>query len=530
VPPLIAAATLHHLLDTGSTLALLDVRELGEYDAAHIPGASCLPRRLIELRASRLVPCPGVQVVVCDDDERRARLAARTLEKMGYARVAVLEGGVNRWASLDLPIEQGWNVPGKDFGEKVQVRHQVPTLEATDLKRRLDAGEAVVIVDTRTAEEYRKASIPGARCVPGGELALRIADIAGNDGRDTAVVVHCAGRPRAILAAHLLHRMGMRNVFSLRNGISGWVLAGLELERGAARVELPSPSAEALAAATSFAHRLAEEDGVRYLTPEQLEARLATPGECRYLVDVRTEPEFAAGHIPGFWWFPGGQTVLQADDVVAVRNAAIVFCCDGLVRSTVAASWYRQMGFPNVYAVRGGTSAWTASGRPLEQRAPETMPFGMDEARRRTRTVEPRELHRSLTADDRAVVFVDTSREFAAGHVPGARWILRSVLELQARSLLADPAKPVVVTDADGRSAPLAALTLGELGYQDVSVLAGGMAAWRAEAGLPLELGLTGVMAPPEDVVPTGADRPPHQMINYLRWEEALGLKYEAPA
>jgi rhodanese-related sulfurtransferase len=525
MPSLIAAATLQHLLETGSTLALLDVRELGEYDAAHIPGASCLPRRLIEFRLARLVPCTGVQVAVCDDDERRARLAAQTVERMGYARVAVLDGGVNRWASLDLPIEQGWNVPGKDFGEKVQVRHQVPTLEATELKRRLDAGEALIIVDTRTAEEYRKACIPGARCVPGGELPLRIADIGLNEGRDKTVVVHCAGRPRAILAAHILSRMGMRNVFSLRNGISGWVLAGLQLERGADRVDMPAPSGQALAAATSFADRLAEEDGVRYLSPEQLEARMAAPGECRYLVDVRTEPEFAAGHIPGFWWFPGGQTVLQADDVVAVRNATIVFCCDGLVRSTVAASWYRQMGFENVYAVRGGTSAWSASGRPLEQRGPETMPFGTDEARRRTRTVAPRELHRSLADGDRAVIFVDTSREFAAGHVPGSRWILRSVLELQVGSVVADSARPVVVTDADGRSAPLAAVALSDLGYQDVSVLAGGMAAWRAEAGLPVERGLTGVMVPPDDVVPTGADRPAHQMINYLRWEEALGLK-----
>ena len=51
----------------------------------------------------RLVPCRGVQVVVCDDTGRRAALAARTLERMGYRRVAVLEGGVNRWASQNRP-------------------------------------------------------------------------------------------------------------------------------------------------------------------------------------------------------------------------------------------------------------------------------------------------------------------------------------------------------------------------------------------------------------------------------------------
>jgi len=45
-----------------------------------------------------------------------------------------------------------------------------------------------------------------------------------------------------------------------------------------------------------------------------------------------------------------------------------------------------------------------------------------------------------------------------------------------------------------------------------------------------MEQGLAGVMAPPDDVVPAGPDRPTHDMINYLRWEEALGHKYsESP-
>ena len=64
-----------------------------------------------------------------------------------------------------------------------------------------------------------------------------------------------------------------------------------------------------------------------------------------------------------------------------------------------------------------------------------------------------------------------------------------------------------------------------ELGYRDVVVLEEGMAAWR-EAGLPLETGLTGVMAPPTDVVILGVDRNPAEMMHYLRWETALGEKY----
>jgi rhodanese-related sulfurtransferase len=522
----IAPATLKHLQEQGSTLALIDVREHGEYNAAHIPGASSLPCRLIEFRLRRLVPSAAVQVVVCDDDERRARLAARTLERMGYARVAVLEGGVNRWASLGLPTEWGMNVPSKDFGERVEIQHHVPCIEAAELDRRIRRGERVVILDTRTPEEYGRACIPGGRSLPGGELVLRITDIV-KETPDATVVVNCAGRTRSIIGTRALQRMGLRNVVGLRNGTSGWVLAGLPLEKGARRCDLPAPSPEGLAAAETYAARAAAEDGVRSLTVPALQVILATAGaDCLYLVDVRTAQEYAAGHLPGFWWFPGGQAVQRADDLVAVRNAMIVFACDGTVRAHLAASWFRQMGFPNVYAVAGGPAAWAAAGLDLERGPAEDAPFGLAEAVAATQSVSPEDLRAALAAGRRPVVlFVDTSRDFAAGHVPGARWLSRSWLELEIGAIAPDPAQAIVVTDDDGRAAALAAATLREMGYRGAAFLAGGTDAWR-RAGLPVEQGLAGVMAPPEDIVPAGPERPSHDMINYLRWEEALGAKY----
>src|SRR5262249_60272838 len=111
-------------------------------------------RALLGDRGARVGPFRGGQVVVWDDNGRRAALAARTLERMGYTRVAVLEGGVNRWASLDRPTEWGMNVPSKDFGEKVEVVHHVPTISADELARRQRRGDTLVILDTRTPEEY----------------------------------------------------------------------------------------------------------------------------------------------------------------------------------------------------------------------------------------------------------------------------------------------------------------------------------------------------------------------------------------
>ena len=526
----IAPGTLAHLLQEGSALALIDVREHGEYNLAHIPGASSVPRRQIEARMGRLVPFRGVQVVVCDDNGRRAALAARTLERMGYGRVAVLEGGVNRWASEDRLTEWGMNVPSKDFGEKVEVQHHVPTIDADELARRQDRGDELIIVDTRTPEEYRRFCIPGGRSAPGGELALRIHDLVRARPAAT-VVVNCAGRTRSIIGARALQRMNLPNVVSLRNGTSGWLLAGRELERGADRVELPEPSPEGRAAAEAFAARVAAEDGVRTLAVSELEALMARAGkETVYLVDVRTREEYVAGHVPGFWWMPGGQAVQRADDTVAVRSAAVVFCCDGTVRASVTASWYRQMGFANVFVVAGGTAAWRAAGRPLASGPDDPVEPVVAEARERVRQVSPADLAAALASSRPPLTLcVEPSDRFAAGHVPGARWLSRSWLELRIGEIAGDPAAPIVVTDDDGQDAVLSAASLMDMGYRDVAALAGGMEAWRRD-GRPVEEGLTGVMRAPDDVVPAGPDRGYADMINYLRWEERLGHKYAPPS
>ena len=97
------------------------------------------------------------------------------------------------------------------------------------------------------------------------------------------------------------------------------------------------------------------------------------------------------------------------------------------------------------------------------------------------------------------VLFVDTSQDFAAGHVPGSRWIARGWLELRIGDHGIERDAPIGVTCLDGRASALAGVTLYGLGYSNVSFLDGGMAAWR-DAGLPVERGLTGVMAMPGDI------------------------------
>ena len=119
------------------------------------------------------------------------------------------------------------------------------------------------------------------------------------------------------------------------------------------------------------------------------------------------------------------------------------------------------------------------------------------------------------------------AEDFAKGHTPGGKWITRSWLEVEIAEAAADKNTSIAVTCRDGRGSTLAAATLQSMGYTNVTALDGGMAAWR-KAGLTVEEGLTGIIRPPSDINYLGVSRSYGEMMNYLRWETALGEKYAA--
>ena len=179
-----------------------------------------------------LVPRPSARIVVHDGGgEGLAERAAARLAQMGYRDVAVMAGGTRAWAAAGFQLFTGVNVPSKAFGELVEHRCGTPHIAAAELKRRLDAGEEVLIVDSRPIGEFRNMSIPGAFDCPGAELVYRVPDRLRSP--DSLVVVNCAGRTRSIIGAQSLRNAGLANpVMALENGTMGWELAGLDLARG----------------------------------------------------------------------------------------------------------------------------------------------------------------------------------------------------------------------------------------------------------------------------------------------------------
>ena len=173
----IPADALAQLMNGTTPHAVLDLRERGVFERGHIYRATSLPRRLLEFRLPELVTAPPTPIVLVDEDGALAALADRTLADMGYSDVRVLEGGLRAWRAQSRPLVQGVNVPSKVFGE--QVLHGLGTveLEPRALQARIDRGDDMVIVDSRTPEEYARGCIPGAWSMPGGELVLRIGEL-----------------------------------------------------------------------------------------------------------------------------------------------------------------------------------------------------------------------------------------------------------------------------------------------------------------------------------------------------------------
>src|SRR5919108_3326417 len=477
------------LIASNSLYAVLDVRERGDYNAGHISPATSLPRSQIEFRIRALLPNLKIPLIVYDDGGKRAALAAATMGELGYANISVLEGGLPAWTEISYSTVNGVNVLSKAFGEKIHHERKIPEILPADLKRLQDNGADLMILDVRTPEEYRRFCVPGGINIPGGDLILWADHLRHKPG--TTVVINCAGRTRSIIGTAALNRMGLSNVYALRNGTMGWVLAGLEIESKPSRAEQQAP-AESRDKAADFALRLSEEEEIPQISVRDLDRILAEESTgVTYLVDVRSEGEYDSGHIRGSLSIPGGQAVQRADDFIAVRNGKIIFVSDQSARAVMAAYWYQQMGYRDVSILQGGLRAWSGSGKPLARGTEGPEPLGFDLAKRSARLKTPAEIQKRLQHSGVTVLDVGGSVDFNTNHLPDARWISRGWLEQKLPLHVSDRNEPFILSCSDGKNSVLAARTLAEMGYWNVDVLDAGVGAWMGR-GYSTDAGLAG--------------------------------------
>ncbi len=356
--PTVTPADIRRALLLREEIALLDLRYEAAFATGHPLFAANMAADRIAVEAEVRLPRKDVAVVLYDDGERLVATGAERLAALGYSNVSALDGGLTAWRDAGFEIFEDVNSYSKAFGELVESRRHTPSLSADEVAKLIADKANIAILDVRRFDEYATMNIPGSVSVPGAELVLRAGQAAPDP--ETTVIVNCAGRTRSIIGTQSLINAGVPNkVRALRNGTIGWTLAHHTLDHGADRRGAIGPFEGGIANARDVAYRA----GVCHIGANEMAALVAETHRTLYRFDVRDVEDYAAGHLPGFSHYPGGQLVQETDMAAPVRGARILLTDDKSVRADMTASWLAQMGW-DVYVLEGGYDGALEVGPP----------------------------------------------------------------------------------------------------------------------------------------------------------------------
>ena len=187
---------------------------------------------------------------------------------------------------------------------------------------------------------------------------------------------------------------------------------------------------------------------------------------------------------------------------------------DDGVRAMMTAHWMKQMGWD----VAALTLDMAAKGRQQGPWAPRVL--GLDAAA--VPAIDAASLHQLMQAGNVSVIDLDWSRDYIAGHIPGASYAMRAQLGSVIPTLPTGNA--IVFTSGDGVLAKLAAAEFVGNGSHQITALAGGTAAWR-QAGYAIEQGATRMATAPDDIRLKAREQSENveaAMQEYLSWEIEL--------
>jgi rhodanese-related sulfurtransferase len=489
--------------------ALLDVREEGQFGDGHPFLAVNCPYSHFEQLVSRLVPSTWVPTILVDDGDGVSIQAAELMALMGYTHVFCVEGGIPAWRAQGLNLYKGVNLPSKTLGEWVEHQENIHRITPTQLADWQSTRKPFHFFDCRPPNEYAKMTVPGAQCVPNGELAHRWAAVVKDD--ITPIVLTCAGRTRGLIGAAGLNRVGVGNpVYALENGTQGWTLAGLSLLRGQAPAELPVMDASHLSISRAKADALIDREQLLCIGVDEFTELARDQKRVVFLVDVRSAAEYAEGHLPGAIHAWGGQIVQAVDLFVGVRHATVVLTDDTGLRAAVAATWLRCLGYETF--IMRDTQALSLSPRWRQMAPvppiPAALPF-----------VDL--LHAAGLAQSGQVHLVDLrhSQAYRQLHITNAIWANRANLGRIPKD------KPLILCADRPDVAQRVAQELQAMGHSVQGQIRSGVDTWR-DAGLALA---SSPQVPTDDqcidflfFVHDRHDGNLESAKRYLEWEQGL--------
>lgn len=470
----ITPSTLKQWLHDGQEVAVLDVREHGQYGEEHLFYIVSVPYSKLEIEVTRLVPRKSVRMVLVGDDHGAlSSKAHRRLDAMGYQHVHILDGGMLAWKKAGFEVFAGVNLPSKAFGELAEHAFNTPRITALELNQKIAAKENMVILDGRPFAEYKKMSIPTAVCCPNGELALRIDEIAPDP--ETTIVINCAGRTRSIIGAQTLINLGIPNkVLALENGTQGWYLQDLVLDHGQTRKYPEQINAAGMEVRKSRARTLAEKHNVQFVDRTTVQGWLKDHDRTTFLCDVRTPEEYAIGSVPGAQHTPGGQLVQATDQYVGVKGARLVLIDQEGVRAPAMASWLAMLGwevFVWADAFNHAPTDTQDSKNKEGNKGISAIAASDDVSQIGSEQIE------ALLTAGLSVIDLRPSMKFREAHLSGAVWSIRPNLsELTPLS----KEKPILLIAEDIETAQLASIDLREIGVKQIYVNIDTPSTWKA--------------------------------------------------
>ena len=125
--------------------------------------------------------------------------------------------GTHRTITKLIDYNEFCGIRGGERSQEKQVEAGIPEMQVEELKRRLDAGEDLFVLDVREPHEYQICHING-HLIPLGDLPKRVNEL--DSSRE--IVAHCRSGVRSAKAVAFLQQAGFKKVHNLAGGILAW--------------------------------------------------------------------------------------------------------------------------------------------------------------------------------------------------------------------------------------------------------------------------------------------------------------------
>jgi hydroxyacylglutathione hydrolase len=192
-----------------TTTSIIDVRSPETFAAGHPQGALSIPfseRRLLE-RIKLISPATTTAILLAEDSHQSERSAQQIEEEAGMTAI-MISGGFTAWTDAGLNVEAIGEIPVNQLQTQLQEIHNL------------------LVLDVREPMEWETGHVPNAILISLNEIAARWRELPQN----TPLAVICEGGIRSSTAASMLQSYGLKDLYNVPEGSSGYRQGGYPLE------------------------------------------------------------------------------------------------------------------------------------------------------------------------------------------------------------------------------------------------------------------------------------------------------------